>query len=129
MQRPITIAVGFLVVWQCGCSNAPLAGTLDCIFPSRGQRPAAPRGGFDDLLDKPPPERLRDRSRDPLPEPDMRDTRPRDGGLEGLPKIGDPFPTDDPPRGRRDANTTNDSRLPLPAPSFPRDQDPVRERQ
>jgi hypothetical protein len=125
MNRGWVMAVGIVTVWQCGCSNAPLAGTLDCVFPSRGGRPSGPKLP-DSLFDDPPAERLRDRlrdrSRDPLPEPDMRDIRPRDGGLEGLPKIGDPFPTDDQPRGRRDANTTNDTRLPLPAPTFPGDR-------
>lgn len=126
MNRSWVIAVGIASAGAVGCSNAPLAGTLDCVLPSRGQRPGTGPRLPDSLFDDPPAERLRDRlrdrSRDPLPEPDMRDIRPRDGGLEGLPKIGDPFPTDDSPRGRRDANTTNDSRLPLPAPTFPGDR-------
>lgn len=110
-----------------GCSNAPLAGTLDCIFPARtNTRPNGNLPKPDDLF------RPTDRDRNTLPDPEpvlprLRRDPDTSGRLEGLPKIGEPLPTESSPV-RRDANTTGD-RMPLPAPSFPRDPDPpLRER-
>jgi hypothetical protein len=110
MRRIGTIAV---LVGLTGCSNAPLAGTLDCLFPSRAMHRTAPNP-------KPPDDLFRPRDRDTLPPPDMRELDtprvPRDGRLEGLPKIGEPLETDvAPPRRREDGGA-----VPLPEPSFPK---------
>jgi hypothetical protein len=108
-----TVGLAILGLVSAGCSNAPLAGTLDCLFPSklRARPDAAPRLPTD--LTGPG-------SRDPLPAPNLRDfgdTRPLpEGRLEGLPKIGEPF-DGGAPRGGREATPTSD-RMPLPAPMF-----------
>ncbi len=67
-----------------GCSNAPLAGTLDAIFPSRLRPPSV----LPDL------NRDRDRDFDRPADP----IRPID--RRGLPPV-DPYPFDDPRRGDR----------------------------
>lgn len=40
MRRLVPTALVFLA----GCSNAPLAGLMDCVSPSRGSTPAGDRG-------------------------------------------------------------------------------------
>ncbi len=93
-----------------GCSNAPLAGTLDAIFPSRLRPPPV----LPDL------NRDRDRDFDRPADP----IRPID--RRGLPPV-DPYPFDDPRRGDRirpgeplrrtdPAPRGRDSDLPLLAP-------------
>ena len=98
-----------------GCSNAPIAGTMDTLFPSKPTRKPAtdPRDIFD-------------REKDPLPAPDLRsrerdDALPppgRSGGLESFPRTdgtppaisrGDPFR----PRSNEESLPP-----PLPAPGF-----------
>lgn len=114
MRGVTTVGLAILGLAAAGCSNAPLAGTLDCLFPSKARvRPDAGPRLPDDLS--------RPRGGDgPLPPPNLRDldgSRPADGRLEGLPKIGDPLDPDATPRGRRDAAPASD-RMPLPAPMF-----------
>ena len=94
-----------------GCSNAPIAGTMDTLFPSKPSRTR-----------NPDPRDIFDRDRDSLPTPDLR-SRDRDdplpppgrvGGLQSLPRV-EPDPVRaDPFRPR------NDDPLPppLPAPGF-----------
>ena len=81
-----------------GCSNAPIAGTLDCLFPSRIKpSPTLPDLGRDD------PATIRPDDRKPLPPVD-------------------PYPFDDPRRNRPAdplKRTTPDTDLPLlPAPGL-----------
>jgi hypothetical protein len=121
-MRQVGVAAAiFGVILITGCSNAPLAGTLDCLFPSRARhRTDPPLTRPDDFI--------RPRDWDPLPPPDLRDLRdsreprlPIDGGrLEGLPRIGEPLLSEDTPVGRR-GGVTNDTRPPLP--SFPEARD------
>jgi hypothetical protein len=40
MRRLVPVLLAFVT----GCSNAPLAGLLDCVAPARGGPPAADRG-------------------------------------------------------------------------------------
>lgn len=52
-----------------GCSTAPIAGTLDCFFPSRGSGPERPDRGPDITpRDREPPERA---PRDRFPPPTL----------------------------------------------------------
>jgi hypothetical protein len=43
MRRVLLVAV--VVASLTGCSNAPIAGALDCCFPSRGVKSGPPAGG------------------------------------------------------------------------------------
>ena len=114
MKRiPYMLAVAALAL--TGCSNAPIAGTMDTLFPSRPTRKPATD-----------PRDIIDRERDPLPPPDFR-SRDRDdplpppriiGGLQSQqrtepepPARGDPF------RPRRD-DSAESLPPPLPAPGF-----------
>jgi hypothetical protein len=65
----------FLILAATGCSNAPLAGTLDCLFPSKVGKhgPVNPRP--DESL---PPPNLPTRPEDPLPPRGSLDSNPRD---------------------------------------------------
>ena len=87
----------FVIFTAAGCSNAPLAGTLDCLFPSKlGKHgPVNPRP--DESL---PPPNLPTRPEDPLP--------PR-GSLESNPRSRDPWKPLDRPE-------TSGLGEPLPAP-------------
>jgi hypothetical protein len=73
-----------LLALAVGCSNRPLASTLDCFFPSKAQRRPEP----------PPDGLIRPTDNDPLPPPNFDPnprTPPRDNGL---PRIGDPVAPD-----------------------------------
>jgi hypothetical protein len=98
MRRLVWIACLPLVAVAVGCSNRPLAGLMDNLFPSRG--------GSRSPRDLPRPT-----DRDPIPPPVFDPTPPDDGfrrdpifprdpaprGGGGLPRIGDPVAPD----GRR----------------------------
>ena len=90
--------IPFLAV--LGCSNAPLAGTLDCIFPSKiGKHgPANPKADGDTL----PPPNLPTRPEDPVP--------PR-GNLQSNPKN-----SEEPWKPLKDKPDTPGLGEPLPAP-------------
>lgn len=104
-----------------GCSNAPLAGTLDCLFPSRFRpSPVVPDLGREQDRDL---ESIRPLDRVPVPVLDDPRTpldapRPiRDGGTRfGDPRLGEPLSRELNPRTRRTApepRDGNDSDLPL----------------
>ncbi len=89
-RRILTSCTAVLVgTLAMGCSNAPLAGTLDCLFPSQV------RGGGGSGVPRPPQE-LFDPSRNPSEEdrepifPRLR-REPGRPGEEVLPRIGEPF--------------------------------------
>jgi hypothetical protein len=77
-----------------GCSNAPLAGTLDCVFPSRMKPPPVVPDLNRDL----------DRAPDPIRPIDRR----------GLPPV-EPYPFDDPRRSDR-GRTAEPTRRTEPVP-------------
>jgi len=96
--------LGFLFVLAlAGCSNAPLAGTLDCLVPSKVGKngPGNPKLAGEPL----PPPNLPTRPEDPLP--------PR-GSLESNPKK-----TEEPwkPLNDRPGNTGLGDPLPAPLPA------------
>lgn len=86
----------FALALLAGCSNAPVAGTLDCIFPSRLRS----AGGAPDLERLPAPTR----PVDPVPPIERSPLPPQE-----------PYPFDDP---RRTAPAFGEplSRTPTPAP-------------
>lgn len=97
-----------IAIALAGCSNAPVAGTMDTIFPSKPQRTR-----------NPDPRNLFDRDKDPLPPPEVipreRDDSlppPRTGGLRSNPRTEEPRA--DPFRPR----DTDPLPPPLPAPGF-----------
>jgi hypothetical protein len=105
-----------------GCSNAPVAGTLDCIFPSRLRpSPVIPDRERDrDLEPIRPIDRVPERPDDPRAPLDP--PRPiRDGLRSGDPRLGDPIGRDTTPRTRRTEpeprDGDDDRRLPLLPPS------------
>jgi hypothetical protein len=83
-MRRFTFLLGLpLLALSVGCSNRPLAQTLDCLFPSKAQR-----------RPEPPPDGLfRPTDSDPLPPP-IFDPNPRTPPGGGLPRIGDPVAPD-----------------------------------
>ena len=107
MRVLVSTIILFTCVCGAGCSNAPIAGTMDNLFPSKPVRNRNPG-----------PRDLFDREKDPLPPPDLipRDQddplpAPRSGGLRSNPRTEDPAPRLDPFRPR-----SNDPADPLPAP-------------
>ena len=74
-----------LLACAVGCSNRPLVGLMDCIFPARAST-------------RPPDDLPRPTDRDPLPPPAF-DPAPSGGGFrrDDSPRIGDPVAPD----GRR----------------------------
>lgn len=90
-MRRFVLLLGLpLLAVVVGCTNRPLAQTLDCIFPSKAQR-----------RPEPPPDGLfrpADRDRDPLPPP-VFDPNPRTPPRDTLPRIGDPVAPDGRPTG------------------------------
>ena len=97
-----------IAIALAGCSNAPVAGTMDTIFPSKPQRTR-----------NPDPRNLFDRDKDPLTPPEVipreRDDSlppPRTGGLRSNPRTEEPRA--DPFRPR----DTDPLPPPLPAPGF-----------
>jgi hypothetical protein len=85
-MRRLVILLLPLLAFAVGCSNRPLAGLLDCFFPSRGTRP--------------PSDLPRPTDSDPLPPVPGFDPRPSGGDgfrRDDLPRIGDPVGPD----GRR----------------------------
>ena len=97
MRKPISLLIALIGALLAGCSNAPIAGTMDTIFPSKLSR--KPNRPLRDNLDI---------DRDPLPTPDLSfrerdkdDSLPppsRVGGLRSQPRSepeqplrGDPF--------------------------------------
>ena len=108
---PFTISA--LCLTLAGCSNAPVAGTMDTLFPSKPSRTRDPD-----------PRDIFDRDRDPLPAPDLR-SRDRDDPLPPPGRVGglqsNPRRDADPPAVRPDPfRSRNDDPLPppLPAPGF-----------
>ena len=117
MRKHIPALIALYAFGLAGCSNAPIAGTMDTLFPSKVTRTR-----------NPDPRDLFDRDRDPLPPPDLR-SRDRDrddslppprnaGELQSNPRTeperplrGDPF---------RPHSTDPGEPLPppLPAPGF-----------
>ena len=99
MWKHVSKLFALSVVFLAGCSNAPLAGTMDLIFPSKPTRNR-----------NPDPRDLFDRDKDALPPPEVI---PRDRD-ESLP----------PPRtgGLRSNLRTEE---PRPDPFRPRDSDPL----
>jgi hypothetical protein len=101
MRKTISLLIAFTGGLLAGCSNAPIAGTMDTIFPSKlSRRPNRPLRDNLDIDRDPLPtpdlnfrERERDRERDDsLPAPS------RVGGLRSQPRSepeqplrGDPF--------------------------------------
>jgi len=88
-----------------GCSNAPLAGTLDCLVPSKVGKhgPANPKLDGDNL----PPPNLPTRPDDPLPPRASLDSNPKKTDepwkpLKDRPEnsgLGDPLPAPLPSSG------------------------------
>ena len=120
LPRPLPARYGtgmrclpFLTAVACvalaGCSNAPIAGTMDTLFPSKPSRSR-----------NPDPRDIFDRDKDPLPEPNLRrdDALPpgRVGGLQSRPRTDS-----EPPAVRPDpfrSRTDDPLPPPLPAPGF-----------
>ncbi len=104
---PLLVAVACSAF--AGCSNAPVAGAMDTIFPSKPQRSRNPdpRDLFDRDKDALPPPELIPRDRDDSLPP------PRTGGLRSNPRT-EPEPRADPFRPRGDDSLPP----PLPAPGF-----------
>ena len=105
-----SIAIAIVGIALAGCSNAPIAGTMDNLFPSKPSRTR-----------NPDPRDIFDRDRDPLPEPNLRrdDGLPppgRVGGLQSRPRndVEPPAVRPDPFRSR----TEDPLPPPLPAPGF-----------
>ena len=126
MRWSATVLLLAIALFGAGCSNAPIAGTMDCFFPSKARYKTEPRPGDDDRF---PP---RPRDRDSLPDPEPGPFE-RDRGRVELPRIGQPFrPSsgdaeftggDDPWKSRKPRSaelprlgTPGD---PLPPPSYP----------
>ena len=108
MRDRLAAMILFSCVWGTGCSNAPLAGTMDNLLPSKPVRNR-----------NPDPKDLFEREKDPLRPPDLiprdRDDplpAPRSGGLRSNPRTDvEPAPRGDPFRPR-----STDPADPLPAP-------------
>ena len=107
MRTTLLILIAAASLGLAGCSNAPIAGTMDNLFPSKPVRNR-----------NPDPKDLFDRDRDPLQPPDLiprdRDDplpAPRSGGLRSNPRADEPASRVDPFRPRSD-----DPADPLPAP-------------
>ena len=103
-----------------GCSNAPVAGTLDCLFPSRLRpSPVVPDLGRERDRDLEP---IRPIDRVPATPPDdpLRPLDPPRPGRDGGARLGDPLGRELNPRPRRTAPEPrggSDTDLPLlPAP-------------
>lgn len=105
----------FGLLFLPGCSNAPIAGTLDCIFPSR----VRPSPTVVDPDRERPPDVIRPKDRSPLPpvEPYPFDD-PRRGDRS---RLADPISRPD-PTGRPDPTPRRtDADLPLLEPPAGRD--------
>lgn len=116
MRSIPVIIVSAILPLLTGCSNAPLAGTMDTLFPSKAMKK---RGN-------PDPKDIFDKDRDPLPEPTLRDrNRELDDALPPPRGVGErmslPRTEKEPTGGRGDPfrpRKTDDDPPPLPAPGF-----------
>jgi len=114
MRNVAIILIACSCLWLAGCSNAPIAGTMDLIFPSKPVRNR-----------NPDPKDLFDRERDPLTPPDViprdRDDPlppPRSGGLRSNPRTETEPETRRDPFRPRPTDPSDPLPPPLPAPGF-----------